>query len=136
MSLALKFFLGGRVFFIGKVSNFTSSSHADCLRLVEYYYVRCIAVSSVPMAPGYLTDPFTLNNSVHECHTCNSTNIPVKKYNLSSGQCKFAYKFAKLWGTILECIQNVSSVEIFKTHILTVSHERCTHMQAFHDRYA
>ena len=44
------------------------------------------------MAPGYLTDPFTLNNSVYDCHTCNCTNIPVKKYNLSLGQCIFAYK--------------------------------------------
>ena len=52
------------------------------------------------MAPGYLTDPFTLNNSVYDCHTCNCTNIPVKKYNLSLGQCKFAYKFGKLWDTI------------------------------------
>ena len=43
------------------------------------------------MTPGYLTDPFTLNNSVYDCRTCNCTNIPVKKYNLSLGQCKFAY---------------------------------------------
>ena len=88
------------------------------------------------MAPGYLTDQFALNNSVHDYHTCNYTNIPVKKYNLSSGLCKFACKFAKLWDTIPECIQNASSVEIFKIHILTVSHERCAHLQAFHDRYA
>ena len=88
------------------------------------------------MAPDYFTDPFMLNYSVHDCHTCNCTDIPVKKHNLSSGQCKFAYKFEKLWDTILEYIQNASSVDIFKTHILTVSHERCTHMQAFHDRYA
>ena len=71
----------------------------------------------------------------------NSLNISIsiyslKKYNLSSGQCKFADKFAKLWDTIPECIQNARSVEIFKTHILTVSHERCIHMQAFHDIYA
>ena len=87
------------------------------------------------MAPGYLTDPFTLNNIVYDCYTCNCTNIPVKKYNLSLGQCKFAYKFGKLWDTIPECIQNSSSAEIFKTHILTVSHDRCTHLQTFHDRY-
>ena len=93
-------------------------------------------MSSIPIAPGYLTDPFALNYSVHDCHTYNCTTIPVKKYNLSSGQCKFAYKFAKLWDTIPECIQNESSVEIFKTHILTVPRERCTHTQAFHDRYA
>ena len=55
------------------------------------------------------------------------TNIPVKKYNLSSGQCKFAYKFAKLLDTIPDSIQNASS-EIFQTHILTVSHERCKHI--------
>ena len=83
------------------------------------------------MAPGYLTDPFALNNRVLDCHTCNGTNIPVKKYNLSSGQCKFAYKFRKLWDTILKCIQYVSSVEIFKEHILTFFHERCTYLQAF-----
>ena len=71
--------------------------------------VRCIAVSCIPFAPGYLTDLFALNNSVQECHTCNCTNIPVKKYNLSSGQCKLAYKFGKLWDTIPECIQNASS---------------------------
>ena len=85
-------------------------------------------MSSSPIAPGYLTDPLALNHSVHDCHTCNCTNIPVKKYHLSSGQCKFAYKFAKLWDTIPECIQNASSVEIFKTHIFTVSQERYTHM--------
>ena len=69
------------------------------------------------MAPGYVTDRFALNNSEPDCHTCSCTNIPVKKYNLSSVQCKFAYKFAKLWDTITECIQNASSVEIFKTQI-------------------
>jgi len=42
------------------------------------------------------------------------------------GQCKFAYKFGKLWDTIPECIQNASSADIFKTHILTVSHDVCT----------
>ena len=75
------------------------------------------------MAPGYLTDPFALNNSVHDCHTCNCTNIPVKKYNLSLGQGKFAHKFGKLWDTIPECIQNASSADIYKTHILTISHD-------------
>ena len=88
------------------------------------------------MAPGYLTDPFAINYSVHDCHTCNCTNIPLKKYNLSSGQCKFADKFAKLLDTIPKCIQNASSVEIFKTHNITVSYERCIHMQVFHDIYA
>ena len=87
------------------------------------------------MAPGYLGDPFTLNSSVYDCHTCNCSNIPVKKYNLSLGQCKFAYKFGKLWDAIPDCIHNASSAEIFKTHILTVSHDRCTHLQIFHDRY-
>ena len=88
------------------------------------------------MAPGYLTDPFTLNNSVYDCHTCNCTNIPVKKYNLSSsGQCKFAYKFRKLW-TLSRNVYKMRAVEIFKTHILTVSHERCTHLQTFRDIYA
>ena len=123
--------------FIGKVYNFTASSLTDCLQLVAHYCVRCIAVSSIPMAPGYLTDPFTLNNSVYDCHTCNCKNIPVKLYflyNLSLGQCKFAYKFGN-WDTIPECIQNASSAEIFKTHILTVSHDRCTHLQTFHDIY-
>ena len=88
------------------------------------------------MAPGYFNDRFALNNSGHDCHTCKCTNIPVKMYNLSSGQCRFAYKGVKLRDTIPECIQNASSVEIFKTHILTVSHEICSHLQAFHDRYA
>ena len=92
-------------------------------------------LSSIPIAPGYLTDPLALNYSVDDCHTSNCTNIPVKKYNLSSGQCKYAYKFAKFWDTIPECIQKANSVEMFKTHILKLSHERCTHMQAFHDRY-
>ena len=97
--------------FIGKVYHCTSSSLTDSLQLVAYYCVRCIAVSSIPMAPGYLTDPFTLNNSVYDCHTCNCTNIPVKKYNLSLGQCKFVYKFGTLWNTIPECIQNASSAD-------------------------
>ena len=88
------------------------------------------------MAPGYLTDRFVLNNGVHDCHICKGTTIPVKKYNSSSGQCKFADKFAKLWDNIPKCMQNVSSVAIFKTHILTVSQERCTQFQAFHQRYA
>ena len=109
--------------------------HSNYIRLVEYFSVRCIAVSSIPKAPGYLTDRFVLNTSVHDCHPCNCTNIPTKKYNLSSGQCKFVYKFTKLSDTIPECIQNASSVDIFKTHILTVSHERYTHLQAFHDSY-
>ena len=87
------------------------------------------------MAPGYLADQFALNNSVHDYHTCNCTNIPVKKHNLSSGQCKFAYKFAKLLDINPECIQNASRVDIFKINILTVSHERYTHLQAFHDIY-
>ena len=30
------------------------------------------------MAPGYLTDRFTLNNSVHDCHTCSYTDIPFQ----------------------------------------------------------
>ena len=107
--------------FIGKVYHCTSSSLTDCLQLVAYYCARCIAVGSIPMGPGYLT--------------CNCTNIPGKKYNLPLGQCKFAYKFGKVWDTIPECIQNASSAEIFKTHILTVSHDRCTHLQTFHDRY-
>ena len=61
--------------FIGKVSHCTSSCPTECLRLVEYYCVRCIAMSSIPMAPGYITDQFTLNYSVHDCHTCNCINI-------------------------------------------------------------
>ena len=117
--------------FIGKVYHCTSSSLTDCLQLVAYYCVRYIAVSSIPMAPGYLTDPFTLNNSVYDCHTCNCTNIPVKKYNLSLGQCIFAYKIGKLWDTIPECIQNASSAEIFKTHIclqfLMIDVHTCKH---------
>ena len=128
----------GMPLFIGKVCHCTSSSLTDCLQLVSiyiFYRVRFIAASSIPMAPGYLTDPFTLNNSVYDCHTCNCTNIPVKKYNLSLGQYKFVYKFGKLWDTIPECIENASSAEIFKTHILTVSHDRCTRLQTFHDRY-
>ena len=88
--------------FIGKVSHCTSSRLTDCLGLVEYYCVRCIAVSSIPMAPGYLSDRFALKNSVHDCHTCNGTDISVWKYNLSSGHCKFAYKFAKRCDTISE----------------------------------
>ena len=121
----------GTPHFIGKVYHCTSSSFTDCLQLVAYYCVSCIAVSSIPMAPGYLTDPFTLNNSVYDCHNCNCTNIPVKKYNLSLGQCKFAYKFGKLWDTIPQCIQNASSAEIFKTRVLTVSRDRCTHFKHF-----
>ena len=93
-------------------------------------------MSSIPIVPGYVTDPLALHYSVHDCHTYNCTNIPLKKYNLSSGQCKFADKFAKLWDTIPECIQNANSGEIFKTHTLTVSHERCTHLHPFHDIYA
>ena len=130
-----KLYSWGTNLFIGKVYHCTSSSLTDCLRLVEYYCVRCIAVSSIPVAPVYLTDPFALNNSVHDCHTCNSTNIPVRNYNLSSVQCKVAYNVGKLWDTIPECIQNAGSVDIFKTHILTVSHERCTHLQTFRDIY-
>ena len=81
------------------------------------------------MAPGYLTDPFVLNNSVYDCHTCNCTNIPVKKYNLSLGQCKLAYKFGKLWDTIPVCIQNACSAEI----ITTVSHDvhTCKHFMIY-----
>ena len=78
----------GTPHFIGKVYHCTSSTLTDCLQLppvVAYYCVRSIAVSPIPMVPGYLTDPFTLNNSVYDCHTCNCTNIPVKKYNLSLG---------------------------------------------------
>ena len=114
----------GTPLFIGKVYHCTSSSLTDCLQLVDYYCVTCIAVSSFPMAPGYLTDLFVLSNIVHDCYTCNCTIIPVKKYNLSLGQRKFAYKIGKLWDTIPECIQNASSAELFKTHILTVSHDR------------
>ena len=124
----------GTPLFIGKVCHCTSSSLTDCLQLVAYYCVRCIAVNSISMALGYLTDPFTINNSIYDCLTCMCTNIPVNKYNLSLGQCKFAYKFGKLWDTISECIQNASSAEMFKTHILTVFH-RCTHLQTFHDIY-
>ena len=32
--MAIKFILGRRLFFIGKVSNFTTYSLTDCLRLV------------------------------------------------------------------------------------------------------
>ena len=45
----------GTYMFIGKESYCISSSIKDCLRVVEYYSVRCIAVRSIPMAPGYLT---------------------------------------------------------------------------------
>ena len=51
-------------------------------------------------APGYLTDLFVLNNTVHNHHTRSCTNIQVKKYNLSLGQRTFAYRGAKLWDTI------------------------------------
>ena len=64
-------------------------------------------MSSIPIAPGCVTDPPELNYSVHDKYS-------VKKYNLSSGQCKLADKFAKLWDTIPECLQNASSGEIFK----------------------
>ena len=87
------------------------------------------------MAPGYLTDPFTLNNCVYDCHTCNCTTIPVKKYNLSLGQCKFTYKIGKLWDTNPECIQNASSAEIFKTHIclqfLMIDAHTCKHFMIY-----
>ena len=70
-------------------------------------------------APGYLTDLFVLNNSVHNHHTRSCTNIHVKKYNLSLGQRTFAYRGAKLWDTIPECItKNANSVDTFKTHCL------------------
>ena len=64
------------------------------------------------IAPGYLTDLFVLNNSVHNHHS------HVKEYNLSLGQRTFAYRGAKLWDTIPECIKNVNSVDTFKTHCL------------------
>ena len=71
------------------------------------------------LAPGYLTDLFVLNNSVHNHHTRSCTNIHVKKYNLSLGQRTFAYRGAKLWDTIPECIKkNANSVDTFKTHCL------------------
>ena len=43
-----------------------------------YSLLNIIAVSSIPMAPGYLTDRFALNNRVHVCHTCNCTYIPFQ----------------------------------------------------------
>ena len=48
-------------------------------------------------APGYLTDLFVLNNSVHNHHTRSCT---------------------KFWDTIPECIKNANSVDTFKTHCL------------------
>ena len=75
MSMALTFILGGCLFL--KVKYIFVPLLV--LRIVEYYCVRCIAVSSIAMAPGYLTDRFALNNGVHDWHTCNCTNIPIKK---------------------------------------------------------
>ena len=63
--MALTFILWDACF-IGKVSHCTSSILTDCLRLVEYYCDRCIAVSSIP-ASGYFTDRFAINNGVHDC---------------------------------------------------------------------
>ena len=76
-----------------------------------------------------------LNLSISTLLLVNITSSTYLLVDLSLGQCIFAYKFVKRWDTIPECIQNASSAEIFKTHILTVSRDRCTHLQTFHDRY-
>jgi len=99
-----KIYSWGMPLFIGNVYHCTSSSLTDCLWIVEYYCVRCISVSSIPMAPGYLTDPFASNNSVHDCYTCNCTNIPVKKYNLFSCQCKFNTLAKKIVICLDDCL--------------------------------
>ena len=80
-----------------------------------------------------LTDMFMLNNSVHDYHTRSCINIHVKTYNLSLGQHIFAYRDAKLWDTISECIKNGNSVK-FKT-FFKISPECYVQSQAFPIRY-
>ena len=63
------------------------------------------------MAPGYLTDPFTLNSSVYDCHTCNCSNIPVKKYNFSLGQCKYLLTSLENFGTLSRNVYRMQAVQ-------------------------
>ena len=68
----------------------------DCLRLAKLSRIRLQLWAPVKWAPGYLIDRFLLNNVVRDHHTRSCTNVPVKKYNLSLGQRKFANKVVKL----------------------------------------
>ena len=88
-------------------------------------WIRCftaVAIYNITHrhAPGYLTDLFMVNNSVHDYHTRSCTTTHVKTYKLTLGQRTFAYRCAKLWVTIPECIRNSNSVETFKKKLFSL----------------
>ena len=73
MYYALKLILEGSPLFIGKYIIVPLLVLQDAHSLLNI-----IAASSIPMASGYLTDRFALNNRVHVCHNRNCTHIPFQ----------------------------------------------------------
>ena len=82
------------------------------------------------MAPNYLTDRFALKYSVHDCHTCNGTSTTCLQREVQASV-NLLTSLRKC-GTLSRNVCRMQAVKkISKTHILTVSHERCTYLQAF-----
>ena len=72
------------------------------------------------LVPDYLVDMFTLRSQIRNRQTRSSSALDIPLCRLSTGQCSFTYRGAKLWNFLNSNIKSLKCPRNFRRHFANV----------------